>query len=159
MGMPSSIGSPTITDASKASRSVPGEARRNSSCAARESAAQGEGFDAILADVEKLMPASPTGSRQISMPISAATPRDRRSWAIYCLRLGRSGHALVDEPCLYRSRNTDDGLAGWNAGLPKKFLSTSAGGGVIQDTASSASLAALSPVANTPPLRDQSARL
>jgi len=106
--------------------------------------AQGEGFDAILADVEKLMP----GITHWQSP---------NFYAYFCSNasgpsilgdllssgLGVQGMLWSTSPaCTEVETLMMDWLAGM-LDLPKKFLSTSAGGGVIQDTASSASLAAL----------------
>jgi len=72
---------------------------------------------------------------------------------VYCLPLGRSGHALVDEPCCTEVENADDGLAAGMLELPKKFLSTSAGGGVHSGTASSDLWPAFAGREHAPPSR------
>ena len=60
------------------------------------------------------------------------------------VRPGRAGHAVGHQPGLHRAGNPRAGLAGGHAGSAGASSSRStAGGGVIQDTASSASLCAL----------------
>jgi len=105
---------------------------------------QGETFEAILADVEKLIP----GITHWQSP---------NFYAYFCSNasgpsmlgdllssgLGVQGMLWSTSPaCTEVETLMMDWLAGM-LGLPKKFLSTNSGGGVIQDTASSASLAAL----------------
>ena len=105
---------------------------------------QGEGFDAILADVEKLIP----GITHWQSP---------NFYAYFCSNasgpsilgdllssgLGVQGMLWSTSPaCTEVETLMMDWLAGM-LGLPEKFRSTGTGGGVIQDTASSASLAAL----------------
>ena len=58
--------------------------------------------------------------------------------------LGRAGHALGHQPGLHRARDPRPGLAGGDARPARRPSSLGrTGGGVIQDTASSASLCAL----------------
>ena len=105
---------------------------------------QGEPFPSILADVEKLLP----GITHWQSP---------NFYAYFCSNasgpsilgdllssgLGVQGMLWSTSPaCTEVETLMMDWLAGM-LGLPEKFLSTKTGGGVIQDTASSASLAAL----------------
>ncbi len=105
---------------------------------------QGEGFDAILADVEKLLPGithwqSP--NFYAYFPSNASGPSILGD--LLSSGLGVQGMLWSTSPaCTEVETLVMDWLAGMLA-LPGKFLSTHTGGGVIQDTASSASLAAL----------------
>jgi aromatic-L-amino-acid decarboxylase len=104
----------------------------------------GETFDAILADVEKLMPGithwqSPNFYAYFSSNASGPSILGD----LLSSGLGVQGMLWSTSPsCTEVETLVMDWLAGMLA-LPQKFLSTSTGGGVIQDTASSASLAAL----------------
>ena len=105
---------------------------------------QGESFDAILADVEKLMPGithwqSP--NFYAYFPSNASGPSILGD--LLASGLGVQGMLWSTSPaCTEVETLVLDWLAGMLA-MPQKFLSTGTGGGVIQDTASSASLAAL----------------
>ena len=104
----------------------------------------GEPFPAILADVEKLLP----GITHWQSPnFFAFFPANASSPAILgdllSSGLGVQGMLWATSPaCTELETHILDWLVGM-LGLPEKFLSTSTGGGVIQDTASSASLCAL----------------
>ena len=105
----------------------------------------GEPFDRVLADVEKLIlpgithwqspnffaffPANASGPGVLGELLSAGLGIQGMLWATSPAATELETHML-------------DWLAGM-LGLPAKFLSTENGGGVIQDTASSASLCAL----------------
>ncbi|UCG53713.1 MAG: aspartate aminotransferase family protein [Candidatus Latescibacterota bacterium] len=106
---------------------------------------EGEGFETILDDVANLIlpgvthwqspsffayfPANTSGPSILGEMISAG--------------LGVQGMLWATSPaCTELETRVLDWLVGM-LGLPEKFLSTSSGGGVIQDTASSASLCAL----------------
>ena len=105
---------------------------------------QGETFDAILADVEKLLPGithwqSP--NFYAYFPSNASAPSILGD--LLSSGLGVQGMLWSTSPaCTELETHVLDWLAGM-LGLPEKFLSTKMGGGVIQDTASSASLTAL----------------
>lgn len=106
---------------------------------------QGEPFDRVLADVEKLIlpgvthwqspnffaffPANASGPGVLGELLSAGLGVQGMLWATSPAATELETHVL-------------DWLAGM-LGLPAKFLSTKSGGGVIQDTASSATLCAL----------------
>jgi aromatic-L-amino-acid decarboxylase len=107
--------------------------------------ARGETFDAILGDIEKLIVPGITHWQSPSF------------FAFFCANasgpailgdllssgLGVQGMLWATSPaCTELETHVLDWLVGMLA-LPEKFLSTSTGGGVIQDTASSASLCAL----------------
>jgi len=104
----------------------------------------GEPFPAILADVEKLLP----GITHWQSPnFFAFFPANASGPAILgdllSSGLGVQGMLWATSPaCTELETHILDWLVGM-LGLPEKFLSTSTGGGVIQDTASSASLCAL----------------
>ncbi len=104
----------------------------------------GEPFPAILADVEKLLP----GITHWQSPnFFAFFPANASGPAILgdllSSGLGVQGMLWATSPaCTELETHVLDWLVGM-LGLPEKFLSTSTGGGVIQDTASSASLCAL----------------
>ena len=105
----------------------------------------GEPFDAILADVEKLIlpgithwqspnffayfPANASGPAILGDLLSSGLAVQGMLWA-------------TSPACTELETHVLDWLVEM-LGLPRKFLSTSSGGGVIQDTASSASLCAL----------------
>ena len=105
---------------------------------------QGEAFEAILADMEKLMP----GITHWQSPNFYAYFCSNASGPsilgdLLCSGLGVQGMLWSTSPaCTEVETLVMDWLAGM-LDLPRKFLSTAQGGGVIQDTASSASLAAL----------------
>jgi aromatic-L-amino-acid decarboxylase len=106
---------------------------------------RGESFDAILRDVQELILPGVTHWQSPNFfaffPCNASAPAilgDLLSSA-----LGVQGMLWVTSPaCTELETHVLDWLAGM-LGLPEKFLSSAAGGGVIQDTASSASLCAL----------------
>jgi aromatic-L-amino-acid decarboxylase len=104
----------------------------------------GESFPAILADVERLLP----GITHWQSPnFFAFFPANASGPAILgdllSSGLGVQGMLWATSPaCTELETHVLDWLVGM-LGLPDKFLSTSTGGGVIQDTASSASLCAL----------------
>jgi aromatic-L-amino-acid decarboxylase len=107
--------------------------------------AQGESFEAMLADVEKLI--LPGITHWQSPNFYAYFPSNASAPAILgdllSSGLGVQGMLWATSPaCTELETHVMDWLARMLA-LPEKFLSTSAGGGVIQDTASSASLCAL----------------
>jgi len=107
--------------------------------------AQGESFDAILGDVEKLI--LPGITHWQSPNFFAFFPANASGPAILgdllSSGLGVQGMLWATSPaCTELETHVLDWLVGM-LGLPEKFLSTNTGGGVIQDTASSASLSAL----------------
>ncbi len=119
----------------------PGEIRAALPSSAPE---HGEDFAAILADVEKLLPGvthwqSP--NFYAYFPSNASGPSILGD--LLSSGLGVQGMLWSTSPaCTEVETLVMDWLAGM-LDLPKKFLSIGSGGGVIQDTASSASLAAL----------------
>ncbi|HEV2232271.1 MAG TPA: pyridoxal-dependent decarboxylase [Terriglobia bacterium] len=105
----------------------------------------GEGFDAILGDVEKLI--LPGITHWQSPNFFAFFPANSSGPAILgdllSTGLGVQGMLWATSPaCTELETHVLDWLVHM-LGLPPKFLSTGAGGGVIQDTASSATLCAL----------------
>ncbi|MGO9124528.1 MAG: pyridoxal-dependent decarboxylase [Terriglobales bacterium] len=105
----------------------------------------GETFDAIFGDIEKLI--IPGITHWQSPNFFAFFPANASGPAILgdllCSGLGVQGMLWATSPaCTELETHVLDWLVGM-LGLPRKFLSTSTGGGVIQDTASSASLCAL----------------
>ena len=107
--------------------------------------ARGEKFDAILQDVEKLI--LPGITHWQSPNFFAFFPANASGPAILgdllSSGLGVQGMLWSTSPaCTELETHVLDWLVSM-LGLPEKFLSTSSGGGVIQDTASSASLCAV----------------
>ena len=107
--------------------------------------AQGEQFDAILADIEKLI--VPGITHWQSPNFFAYFPANASGPAILGDLLssgfGAQGMLWATSPaCTELETHVLDWLVDM-LGLPQKFLSTNTGGGVIQDTASSASLCAM----------------
>jgi aromatic-L-amino-acid decarboxylase len=107
--------------------------------------ARGEPFDAILADIEKLIIPGVTHWQSPNFfayfPCNASAPAILGD--LLSSGLGVQGMLWATSPaCTELETHVLDWMAGMLA-LPEKFLSTSTGGGVIQDTASSASLCAL----------------
>jgi aromatic-L-amino-acid decarboxylase len=107
--------------------------------------ARGEQFGAILADVEKLILPGITHWQSPNFyayfPCNASGPAILGD--LLSSGLGVQGMLWVTSPaCTELEAHVLDWLVEM-LGLPSKFLSTSTGGGVIQDTASSASLCAL----------------
>jgi aromatic-L-amino-acid decarboxylase len=107
--------------------------------------AQAESFDAILGDVEKLI--LPGITHWQSPNFFAFFPANASGPAILgdllSSGLGVQGMLWATSPaCTELETHVLDWLVGM-LGLPEKFRSTNTGGGVIQDTASSASLCAL----------------
>jgi aromatic-L-amino-acid/L-tryptophan decarboxylase len=105
----------------------------------------GESFPAILADIEKLI--LPGVTHWQSPNFFAYFPSNASGPAILgdllSSGLGVQGMLWATSPaCTELETHVLDWLVKM-LGLPQKFLSTSSGGGVIQDTASSASLCAL----------------
>jgi aromatic-L-amino-acid decarboxylase len=124
------------------SRAKPGEIRASLPA---NPPAQGESFDAILGDVEKLI--VPGITHWQSPNFFAFFPANASGPAILgdllSSGLGVQGMLWATSPaCTELETHVLDWLVGM-LGLPDKFLSTNTGGGVIQDTASSASLSAL----------------
>jgi aromatic-L-amino-acid/L-tryptophan decarboxylase len=106
---------------------------------------QGESFDAILGDVEKLI--LPGVTHWQSPNFFAFFPANASGPAILgdllSSGLGVQGMLWATSPaCTELETHVLDWLVPM-LGLPEKFLSASSGGGVIQDTASSAALCAL----------------
>src|SRR6202047_1857186 len=106
---------------------------------------KGEPFPAILADIEKLI--LPGISHWQSPNFFAFFPANASGPAILgdllSSGLGVQGMLWSTSPaCTELETHVLDWLVGM-LGLPEKFLSSSRGGGVIQDTASSAALCAL----------------
>jgi aromatic-L-amino-acid/L-tryptophan decarboxylase len=107
--------------------------------------AQGEGFDALLKDVEKLILPGVTHWQSPNFfayfPCNASGPGILGD--LLSSGLGVQGMLWSTSPaCTELETHVLDWLVSMLS-LPDKFLSTSSGGGVIQDTASSAALCAL----------------
>ena len=105
----------------------------------------GEPFDAVLNDVEKLILPGVTHWQSPNFfayfPCNASGPGILGD--LLSSGLGVQGMLWSTSPaCTELETHVMDWLVGM-LGLPQKFLSSSSGGGVIQDTASSASLCAL----------------
>ncbi|HLO07006.1 MAG TPA: pyridoxal-dependent decarboxylase, partial [Terriglobales bacterium] len=124
------------------SRAQPGQIRASLPA---DPPAEGESFPAILADMEKLI--LPGITHWQSPNFYAYFPSNASGPAILgdllSSGLGVQGMLWATSPaCTELETHVLDWLVHM-LGLPQKFLSTSSGGGVIQDTASSASLCAL----------------
>src|ERR1700690_3146910 len=124
------------------SRVQPGEIR---SKLPPNAPAQGEAFEQILADIERVI--LPGITHWQSPNFYAYFPANASGPAILgdlmSSGLGVQGMLWSTSPaCTELETHVLDWLVPM-LGLPQKFLSTGAGGGVIQDTASSASLCAL----------------
>ena len=124
------------------SRAQPGEIRASLPA---QPPARGEPFPAILADIESLI--LPGITHWQSPNFYAYFPSNASGPAILgdllSSGLGVQGMLWATSPaCTELETHVLDWLVHM-LGLPQKFLSTSSGGGVIQDTASSASLCAL----------------
>jgi aromatic-L-amino-acid decarboxylase len=110
-----------------------------------EPPAEGESVDAMLRDVEKLILPGVTHWQSPNFfaffPCNASGPSILGD--LLSSGLGVQGMLWATSPaCTELETHVLDWLVGM-LGLPEKFCSSSAGGGVIQDTASSASLCAL----------------
>ena len=106
---------------------------------------RGESFDAILGDIEKLIIPGITHwqSPNFFAYFNSNTSAPSILGELLSSGLGVQGMLWATSPaCTELETHVLDWLVGM-LGLPEKFLSTSTGGGVIQDTASSASLCAL----------------
>jgi aromatic-L-amino-acid decarboxylase len=106
---------------------------------------QGEAFEALLGDVEKLILPGVTHWQSPNFfayfPCNASGPGILGD--LLSSGLGVQGMLWSTSPaCTELETHVLDWLVGM-LGLPEKFLSSSTGGGVIQDTASSAALCAL----------------
>ena len=115
--------------------------------------AKGEPFDAILADIEKLI--VPGITHWQSPNFFAYFPSNASGPAILgdllSSGLGVQGMLWATSPaCTELETHVLDWLVDM-LDLPAKFLSTGTGGGVIQDTASSSSLCALLAARERPP--------
>jgi aromatic-L-amino-acid decarboxylase len=124
------------------SRAEPGQIRASLPA---DPPAKGEAFEAILGDVEKII--LPGVTHWQSPNFFAYFPSNGSAPAILgdllSTGLGVQGMLWATSPaCTELETHVLDWLAGMLA-LPEKFLSHNTGGGVIQDTASSASLCAL----------------
>ena len=124
------------------SRAEPGQIRASLPA---DPPAKGEPFPAILADIEKLI--LPGITHWQSPNFFAYFPSNASGPAILgdllSSGLGVQGMLWATSPaCTELETHVLDWLVHM-LGLPEKFLSTGSGGGVIQDTASSASLCAL----------------
>ena len=107
--------------------------------------ARGESFDAILGDIEKLIVPGITHWQSPNFyaffPCNASGPAILGD--LLSSGLGVQGMLWATSPaCTELETHVLDWLVEM-LGLPHKFLSTQTGGGVIQDTASSASLCAM----------------
>ncbi len=107
--------------------------------------AKGEAFDTILGDIEKLILPGITHWQSPNFfayfPCNASGPAILGD--LLSSGLGVQGMLWATSPaCTELETHVLDWMVPM-LGLPEKFLSTSTGGGVIQDTASSASLCAL----------------
>ena len=110
-----------------------------------EPPAKGEEFEAVLKDVDRLILPGVTHWQSPNFfayfPCNASGPGILGD--LLSSGLGVQGMLWSTSPaCTELETHVMDWLVGM-LGLPEKFLSTSAGGGVIQDTASSAVLCAL----------------
>ncbi|MGB7584947.1 MAG: pyridoxal-dependent decarboxylase [Terriglobales bacterium] len=124
------------------SRAKPGEIRASLPA---NPPARGEPFDAILSDIEKLIIPGVTHwqSPNFFAFFNSNTSGPSILGDLLSSGLGVQGMLWATSPsCTELETHVLDWLVGM-LGLPEKFLSTSTGGGVIQDTASSASLCAL----------------
>src|SRR5580698_2673340 len=124
------------------SRAEPGQVRAS---LPGTPSSKGESFDAILGDIEKLI--LPGITHWQSPNFFAFFPANASGPAILgdllSSGLGVQGMLWATSPaCTELETHVLDWLVGM-LGLPEKFLSTSTGGGVIQDTASSSALCAL----------------
>lgn len=124
------------------SRSKPGEIRSALPAAPPQ---QGEPFEAMLADVEKII--LPGITHWQSPNFFAYFPSNNSGPSILgdllSAGFGVQGMLWATSPaCTELETHVLDWLVGM-LGLPEKFLSSATGGGVIQDTASSATLCAL----------------
>jgi aromatic-L-amino-acid/L-tryptophan decarboxylase len=124
------------------SRVEPGQIRR---MLPKGAPVKGEAFEAILADVEKLILPGITHWQSPNFfaffPCNASGPAILGD--LLSSGLGVQGMLWATSPaCTELEIHVLDWLVHM-LGLPEKFLSTDTGGGVIQDTASSASLCAL----------------
>ena len=110
-----------------------------------EAPAKGEGFDAILQDINQVILPGVTHWQSPNFfayfPANASGPSILGD--LFSSALGVQGMLWATSPaCTELESQVLDWLVTM-LGLPPKFLSTSSGGGVIQDTASSASLCAM----------------
>ena len=124
------------------SRAAPGDLRAALPAAAPE---RGEPFDVILADVERLILPGITHwqSPNFFAYFSGNASPPAVLAELVSAGLGVQGMLWVTSPaCTELETHVLDWLAG-ALGLPAAFTSRGAGGGVIQDTASSATLCAL----------------
>jgi len=124
------------------SKAKPGEIRRSLPASAP---LEGEEFSAMLADIDKLILPGITHWQSPNFyayfPCNASGPAILGD--LLSSGLGVQGMLWATSPaCTELETHVLDWLVPL-LGLPEKFLSTSTGGGVIQDTASSASLCAL----------------
>jgi aromatic-L-amino-acid decarboxylase len=124
------------------SRAEPGQVRASLPA---DPPSKGEPFPAILADIEKLILPGITHWQSPNFyayfPCNASGPAILGD--LLSSGLGVQGMLWATSPaCTELETHVLDWLVHM-LGLPEKFLSTSTGGGVIQDTASSASLCAL----------------
>jgi len=124
------------------SQSKPGQVRASLPPAAPK---EGEDFPAMLADIEKLILPGITHWQSPNFyayfPCNASGPAILGD--LISSGLGVQGMLWATSPaCTELETHVLDWLVPL-LGLPEKFLSTSTGGGVIHDTASSASLCAL----------------
>jgi aromatic-L-amino-acid decarboxylase len=120
----------------------PGEIRAS---LPKEAPANGEAFESILRDVEKLILPGITHWQSPNFfaffPCNASAPAILGD--LVSSGLGVQGMLWATSPaCTELETHVLDWLVQM-LGLPEKFLSTSTGGGVIQDSASSASLCAI----------------
>jgi aromatic-L-amino-acid/L-tryptophan decarboxylase len=124
------------------SRAKPGEIRASLPA---NPPTHGEKFDAILGDIEKLIIPGITHWQSPSFFafFNSNTSGPSILGELLSSGLGVQGMLWATSPaCTELETHVLDWLVGM-LGLPERFLSTNTGGGVIQDTASSASLCAL----------------
>jgi aromatic-L-amino-acid/L-tryptophan decarboxylase len=124
------------------SRAKPGEIRASLPA---HPPTRGESFDAILGDIEKLIVPGITHwqSPNFFAFFNSNTSGPSILGELLSSGLGVQGMLWATSPaCTELETHVLDWLVGM-LGLPERFLSTNTGGGVIQDTASSASLCAL----------------
>jgi aromatic-L-amino-acid decarboxylase len=124
------------------SRAKPGEIRASLPA---HPPTRGESFDVILGDIEKLIIPGITHwqSPNFFAFFNSNTSGPSILGELLSSGLGVQGMLWATSPaCTELETHVLDWLVGM-LGLPERFLSTNTGGGVIQDTASSASLCAL----------------
>ena len=102
-----------------------------------------EPFDRVIADLDRvIVPGTTHWPTPASTPSSRPTRRGRASWPTSC-RPASAPRACSGRPAPPAPRSRPTCSTGWSACYTDRFVSTGAGGGVIQDSASSATLCAV----------------